>query len=426
MSRWVSGNQFQLLENGEEFFPRVFECIAAAKREVVVETFILFEDKVGEELHAALHQAARRGVQIDLTIDGYGSPDLSPEFISTLTRAGVRVHVFDPGPRLWGWRTNLFRRMHRKIVVVDGERAFVGGINYSADHLADFGPQAKQDYAVEIEGPLVADIHSFVRRALAAGQRNAGASGEAPAGLRERFSERARSVAGTWRRDDVPAPAGDAAALFVTRDNRKHTNDIERHYRAAIRTARQRVVIANAYFFPGYRLLREMRHAARRGVDVHLILQGEPDMAIVKTAASMLYHHLLDAGVRIYEYCDRPLHGKVAVIDDEWATVGSSNLDPLSLALNLEANVMIRDRTFNNDLGSRLDHLMQHSCKQIGRQDLVKPTWWRTLRSYFVFHLLRRYPAWAGWLPAHAPRITPAEVAMPESREPQQRQAKPI
>lgn len=425
MSRWVSGNQFQLLENGEEFFPRVFECIAAARREVVVETFILFEDKVGEELHAALHQAARRGVQIDLTIDGYGSPDLSPEFISTLTRAGVRVHVFDPGPRLWGWRTNLFRRMHRKIVVVDGERAFVGGINYSADHLADFGPQAKQDYAVEIEGPLVADIHSFVRRALAAGQRNAGAGGEAPTGLRERFSERARSVAGTWRRDDVPAPAGDAAALFVTRDNRKHTNDIERHYRAAIRTARHRVVIANAYFFPGYRLLREMRHAARRGVDVHLILQGEPDMAIVKTAASMLYHHLLDAGVRIYEYCDRPLHGKVAMIDDEWATVGSSNLDPLSLALNLEANVMIRDRTFNNDLGSRLDHLMQHSCKQIGRQDLVKPTWWRTLRSYFVFHLLRRYPAWAGWLPAHAPRITPAQAAAPEEREPPP-QAKPI
>jgi phosphatidylserine/phosphatidylglycerophosphate/cardiolipin synthase-like enzyme len=108
-----------------------------------------------------------------------------------------------------------------------------------------------------------------------------------------------------------------------------------------------------------------MRRAARRGVDVRLILQGEPDMPIVKTAASMLYHHLLDAGVRIYEYCDRPLHGKVAVIDDEWATVGSSNLDPLSLSLNLEANVVIRDRAFNQELGDRLDALMQHSCKQI-------------------------------------------------------------
>jgi cardiolipin synthase len=427
MSRWVSGNQFRLLENGEEFFPRVFETIAAAKREVIVETFILFEDKVGEELHAALHAAARRGVQVDLTIDGYGSPDLSPEFISTLTRAGVRIHVFDPGPKLWGWRTNLFRRMHRKIVVVDSERAFVGGINYSADHLADFGPEAKQDYAVEIEGPIVADIDSFVHRALAAGHRNAGA--EPPPGLRERLADRARSMAGTWRSDKVPAPAGEASAFFVTRDNRKHTNDIERHYRAAIRTARHRVVIANAYFFPGYRLIKEMRRASRRGVDVRLILQGEPDMPIVKTAASMLYHHLLDAGVRIYEYCEKPLHGKVAVIDDEWATVGSSNLDPLSLSLNLEANVVIRDRAFNKDLSERLDALMQHSCKQVDRADLVESTWWRKLRSFFVFHLLRRYPAWAGWLPAHAPHLRPAGSLAPGPAKPSSEpvgQAKPV
>ncbi len=413
MSRWVSGNQFRLLENGEEFFPRVFECIAAAQREVVIETFILFEDKVGEDLHAVLHQAARRGVQVDMTIDGYGSPDLSPEFISTLTRAGVRIHVFDPGPKLWGWRTNLFRRMHRKIVVVDGERAFVGGINYSADHLADFGPQAKQDYAVEIEGPLVAEIRTFTYNALAAGQRNAGA--QPPPGLRERFSDRAWSLAGAWRGDNIPAHAGDASALFVTRDNRKHTNDIERHYRAAIRTARQRVVIANAYFFPGYRLIQELRRAARRGVDVRLILQGEPDMAIVKTAASMLYHHLLDAGVRIYEYCERPLHGKVAVIDDEWATVGSSNLDPLSLSLNLEANVVIRDRAFNEALAGRLDRLIRHHCQRIERKDLMESTWWRSVRSYFVFHLLRRYPAWAGWLPAHIPRIAPASTVAPDA-----------
>jgi cardiolipin synthase len=406
MTRWVSGNQFHLLENGEAFFPRVFECIAAARREVVLETFILFEDKVGLGLHAALLAAARRGVQIDVTIDGFGSPDLSPAFISALTDAGVRMHVFDPAPRLWGWRTNVFRRMHRKIVVVDGERAFVGGINYSADHLADYGPEAKQDYAVEVAGPIVAVIHDFARRALAAGQRNASTSFAGQ--LRARLSDRAHTLAQGWRAD--PAPAGDAAAIFVTRDNRHHTTDIERHYRIAIRAARQRVVIANAYFFPGYRLLKEMRRAARRGVEVRLILQGEPDMAIVKTAASMLYHHLLAAGVQIFEYCERPLHGKVAVSDDEWSTVGSSNLDPLSLSLNLEANVIIKDRAFNQLLGARLEHLIQHSCKQIAAADLVESTWWRVLRSFFVFHLLSRYPAWAGWLPAHSPRILLATV----------------
>ena len=193
------------------------------------------------------------------------------------------------------------------------------------------------------------------------------------------------------------------------------TTDIERHYRIAIRAARHRVVIANAYFFPGYRLLKEMRKAARRGVDVRLILQGEPDMAIVKTAASMLYHHLLSAGVQIFEYCERPLHGKVAVSDDEWATVGSSNLDPLSLSLNLEANVIIKDRAFNQHLSARLDHLMQHNCTQIRHSDLVESSWWRMVRSFFVFHLLSRYPAWAGWLPAHTPRILLATAPDAES-----------
>ena len=405
--QWVSGNSFELLENGEEFFPRVFDSIAGARHEVVVETFILFEDKVGLALHAALLAAALRGVQIDLTIDGFGSPDLSAGFIAALTQAGVRVHVFDPAPRLWGMRTNVFRRMHRKIVVIDGRRAFVGGINYSADHLADFGAGAKQDYAVQVEGPIVGQIHTFVHKALAAGQHNAQKSIASPLG--ERLADRAQTLAQGW--NAVPGPAGSAVAVFVTRDNRLHTTDIERHYRIAIRAARARVVIANAYFFPGYRLLKDLRRAARRGVKVQLILQGEPDMAIVKIAANMLYHHLLSAGVQIFEYCEKPLHGKVAVADSEWSTVGSSNLDPLSLSLNLEANVIIRDRAFNQLLGDRLEHLIAHNCKQITAADLVEPTWWRAVRSFFVFHLLSRFPAWAGWLPAHTPRLLPAAAS---------------
>jgi cardiolipin synthase len=397
-TRWVGGNRVTLLINGESFFPRVFECIAAAEREILLETFIWFEDKVGLALHAALLTAARRGVQIDVTVDGYGSPDLSPAFISALTQAGVRVHVFDPSPRLWGYRTNMFRRMHRKIVVIDGTRAFVGGINYAADHLADFGPTAKQDYAVEIEGPLVAQIQHYARSQLLIGQRE-------PPRLRDRlFRHKPPSPVNTT----LPA-AGQVETLFVTRDNREHTSDIERHYRIAIRGARQRIIIANAYFFPGYRLLRQLRRAARRGVDVRLILQGEPDMPIVKIAARLLYHHLLVAGVKIYEYRERPLHGKVALTDDEWSTVGSSNLDPLSLSLNLEANVIIKDRAFNQFLGEHLAQLMQTSCKQILIADVAEAGLWVTVRSFFVFHLLRRYPAWFGWLPAHTPRLTPAE-----------------
>ena len=396
--RWTGGNQLSLLENGEAYFPRVFESIAGAQREVLLETFILFEDAVGMALHAALLGAARRGVTIDITVDGYGSPDLSAAFIDSLRAAGVRIHVFDPAPRLWGLRTNLLRRMHRKIVVVDAERAFVGGINYSIDHLASFGAGAKQDYAVEIEGPLVRHIRGFALRALQDGQ-DARSAGQAAQELRMRYPE----PGGAARH------AGGVVAMFVTRDNGHHPNDIERHYRIAIRSARQRVIIANAYFFPGYRLLREMRRAARRGVLVQLILQGEPDMPIVKTAANLLYHHLLTGGVHIYEYLDRPLHGKVATSDGAWATVGSSNLDPLSLALNLEANVIVHDRQFNQVLTARLNQLMDHSCREINAADLVESGWWRVLRSFFVFYLLRLYPLVALWLPTHVPQLLPAQ-----------------
>jgi cardiolipin synthase len=394
--RWIAGNDIRLLENGEGFFPRVFECIAQAKQEVLLETFILFEDKVGVQLRQALMAAAARGVQVDVTIDGFGSPDLSDDFIQGLRDAGVRIHVFDPGKRLLGWRWNVLRRMHRKIVVIDGALAFVGGINFSADHLADFGPTAKQDYSVEIRGPLVAEIHRFTHTALAQGQRY----------QRQRQWWRSRKQLRSHP-ENLPR-VGSASAMLVVRDNGEHRSDIERHYRIAIRSARERVVIANAYFFPGYRFMKELRRAARRGVDVRLILQGQPDMPIVKTAASMLYHQLLGAGVRIYEYCERPLHGKVALMDDEWSTVGSSNLDPLSLALNLEANVIIRDREFNRHLYQRLEHLMRHSCKQVEADELGEARGWPLVRSFFAYHFTRRYPAWASWLPRHVPRLLPA------------------
>jgi cardiolipin synthase len=137
-----------------------------------------------------------------------------------------------------------------------------------------------------------------------------------------------------------------ARAAFVTWDNRRNRTDIERHYRAAVRSAHRRVLIANAYFFPGYRLLSDLRQAARRGVRLDLILQDQIDMPWAQRASELLYGYLIRAGVRVYEYTERPLHGKVAVVDDYWATVGSSNLDPTSLSLNLEANVVVRDETF--------------------------------------------------------------------------------
>lgn len=387
-SGWVPGNEVRLLENGEQYYPAVFGAIRAAKREVLIETFILFEDKVGFELQQVLIEAAGRGVQVDLTVDGWGSADLSRGYIAKLAQAGVKVRSFDPRPRFLGMRLHMFRRMHRKIVVVDGEIAFVGGINFSADHLGDFGPEAKQDYSVSVRGPLVPKIRRFALEQIGP------------------------EVADRLREEPQAARAGDMDTMLVARDNRKHRDSIERQYRAAIRVARKEVLIANAYFFPGYRLLKELRRAVQRGCRVRLVLQGQPDMKIVKHAAELLHGQLTSAGVEIHEYCKRPLHGKVALVDDNWATVGSSNLDPLSLSLNLEANVIIRSSRFNAELRSNLDRILREDCHQLQPdQVLSRRTWWRVLLDTLAYHLTRRFPAWAGYLPAHS---APLKLAVPE------------
>jgi cardiolipin synthase len=404
-SRWVPGNRITLLENGEGFYPRVFDSIGAAEHEVLLETFIVFDDKVGRELQQALLRAAGRGAKVDVLVDGWGSHDLPSSFMQPLQEAGVKLRSYEPAQRLFGARINMLRRMHRKLVVVDGRRAFVGGLNYSADHLADFGPLAKQDYAVEIEGPLVGQIHAFCRASLAAPQ---------PARrlwLQHWRQRRARDDDfGPSDNTNIAAAEG-ARAAFVTRDNHSHRTDIERHYRAAVRTASQRVLIANAYFFPGYRLLRDLRSAARRGVQVDLVLQGQPDQAWVQRASELLYGYLMRAGVRVYLYSERPLHAKVAVVDDRWATVGSSNLDPTSLSLNLEANIVVRDVAFATRLREQIEHLMQERCERV---QLPTPgplrSAWVALHSLVVYHAMRHLAAWVRRSPNAAPRVVPLQA----------------
>jgi len=386
--RWQGNNRVELLENGEAYFPRVFEAMRQAKSEILLETFIVFEDKVGAELQAVLIDAARRGVRVTASFDGFGCGELSSGYLAALSDAGVHLQMFDPAPKHLGIRTNWFRRLHRKIVVVDGTFAFLGGINFSADHLADFGPEAKQDYSVEVQGPAVTDIHHFAL--LQCGRP-----------VRAKYWWQRRRQ----RRSELAFSDHDGQVRLVYRDNGEHRTDIEEVYRQVLRTAQRRVVIANAYFFPGYRLLREIRNAARRGVEVRLILQGQPDMLVAKLAARMTYDYLLKSGVRIYEYCDRPLHGKVALVDEDWSTVGSSNLDPLSLSMNLEANVLIRDRGFNRQLFERLEDLSDNHCKVMSVDNAPRGRIWHMTVGFLVFHFLRHFPAWAGWLPAHKPRL---------------------
>lgn len=400
IGQWSSGNCVSLLENGEEFFPRIVDLIGEAQQEILIETFILREDKVGNEIKRALIAAAQRGVRVALTVDGYGSFYLSQEYISALTNNGILFCMYDPPPHWISFRTNVFRRLHRKLVVVDGRHAFVGGINLSYNHLCEYGPDGKQDYAVELRGPVVREVRQRAVELL----------------------EDACHISADFHSLETPdnENAGKAQACFVVRDNSDNRSTIESAYIDLVSKSQRQVTIVNAYFFPGYRLLRELRNAARRGVHVRLVIQGKPGSALAQRFSPTLYDFLVESGIEVYEYWERPLHAKVATIDDEWSTVGSSNLDPLSLSLNLEANVFIRDQDFNTHLTERMSALTEHSeIRKVNDQWIKRRTLWKWFRSLMIFHFLRHFPAWVGWLPAHTPRVV-TEPVKPAKAEVQQ------
>lgn len=395
-AHWTSGNSATLLENGEDFFPRIIDAVENAKHEILVETFILRDDKVGQNVKRALISAANRGVVVALSIDGYGSYFLPTSFIDELTDAGIIFCMYDPPPKWISFRTNLFRRLHRKLLVADGKCAYVGGINLSFNHLWEYGPNGKQDYAVELFGPIVFQIRRFMIYQL-----------------RNHF--KVDTEFPSLPRPGAVTSGTIADVQFLTRDNQYHATDIENAYLTRIAKAKQRIIIANAYFFPGYRLLRELRNAARRGVRVKLVIQGKPGSTLAMKTAPMLYEFLVESNIEVYEYWERQYHGKIAAIDDDWSTVGSSNLDPLSLSLNLEANVVIRSNEFNSEVASRIEALIQQSeIRKINDSWIHRRTLWKWFRTLLVFHFLRHFPAWVGWLPAHTPRIRTGTSEDPE------------
>lgn len=362
-----------LLKGSEALFPALIEAIANARAEVLLETYIFEFARAAIPVADALEDAARRGVTVRVVVDGVGTGDVPAEWQQRWRAAGVRWHVFNPAR---GWRLLLpkrWRRLHRKLCVVDGAIGFCGGINLLDDYFdPNYGAleQPRFDFAVRASGPLVADMHATMTRLwmrLVAAQEaeqfevarafhavlDAASAGTdmAQEGMKGELDQQARRVGATANED-----RGVFAAL-VLRDNVRFRRSIEGNYRLAISLARSEILIANAYFVPGVQLQRALVRAAQRGVRVTLLLQGRYEYFMQYHASRAVYRAMLDEGIEIIEYDASFLHAKVAVMDTEGgaiATVGSSNLDPLSLLLAREANVFVRDDAFATELRTHL------------------------------------------------------------------------
>jgi cardiolipin synthase len=401
--RWIGGNEVRLHEGGDQLFPAMQAALARARQEVWLATYIFHDDDAARGIADALAAAARRGVMVHLVVDGFGCMATLPTLRAWLAGSGARLEVFRPIDRWFHWlQPRQLRRLHQKLLVVDDTVAFVGGINIIDDrHDVNHGwtEMARLDFAVEVIGPLAGPVRHAARAMWARSHLGHGWPREAERLLTsptpvDRTLRLLRTLGASPRPPRAPRDTRPMRAAFVVRDNVGQRRAIERRYIDAMRQARERIDIAVPYFYPGGRFRRTLRDAAARGVRVRLLLQGKVDYPFAALAARALYDELRANGVRVYEYTPSFLHAKVARVDDRWATVGSSNIDPLSLLLNLEANVIVRDPAFTATLGARLDRAFEAATEITQTQPIAG--WRRWLRRGLVAWVAHTYLRLAG------------------------------
>jgi cardiolipin synthase len=316
---FVPGNRVTVLVDGRAFFDGVLAAIASAQRNILVETYILRADKTGWRVAAALAERAQAGVEVAVSYDAYGSIGLDRTLIEYLNKAGVKTLEFRPisvWRGIWPWR----KRNHRKSVIVDTRIGIVGGQNLCDDYASiEDGGKGWRDTAVQIEGPSVAQLEAMFRRMW---HENEGdqliTASQSPPTFSEGHNVR-----------------------FLGNFARRDRSFIRRAYILAILGAEKHIRICNAYFVPDRVITRALIRAAKRGVNVEIIIGAATDVTAVLHMSRGMYSRFLVNGIKVYEWSDRILHAKTAVIDNEWSTIGSSNLDNLSSFRNLEVNATI-------------------------------------------------------------------------------------
>lgn len=369
------GNRLTLLRSGDEYFPALEAAIEEAQYSIHIETYIFADDTAGRRIAGALLAAAARGVRTDVIVDGFGSKRFLGTLSDVLAAGEVRVLVFRSDIYPWNFGRHGLRRMHRKLAVIDGSVAFVGGINIIDDMHTPGHTPPRFDYAVRVEGPVLEIVRDQADQLWTltawANLRQEWASGPTPGPRSSRV------------------PQGFQRAAFLARDNFQHRSDIEDAYLDAIEAAEEEILIASAYFFPGRRFRRALTQAAARGVRVVLLLQGRVEYVLLHYASRALYGALLDAGVEIHEYTRSFLHAKVAVVDGQWATVGSSNIDPFSLLLGREANIVADDRRFAHELRESLQRAMADGAEPVVRQRWRRQPLLRRVKIWIAYGIAR-------------------------------------
>ncbi len=360
-----SSEKIELVHSGSDFFDRLRYLIAHATSEVHLQTYIFENDATGKEVAKALKEAASRNVKVYVLLDGYGSSSLSAHFINDLIAHGINVRFFAPFFSMNS--IYLGRRLHHKVAVADGEIALVGGINIADKYRGTQTEQPWLDYAVQIKDAGMATHLERLCKMI--------------------YSKKSReSISVTKNRFRL---SKGVSAHIVQNDWLHRKNEIYDAYTNAIENAKKEITILGSYFFPGRRLSKALYGASRNGVKVKLILSGVSDVPLARRATNHLYTSLIKGNIELYEWKNSVLHGKVATVDQNWATVGSFNLNHLSAYGSIELNIELISKEFSTTMAASLEGVIA-KCEKITVDTLkTRGNLFARILNWSVYRLVR-------------------------------------
>lgn len=376
---FVACKKVKLVRGGREYFDLLQELIGKARESIHLQTYIFDDDETGETIALALKEAANRNVQVFLLVDGYASQVMAQSFIDDLRASGIHFRFFEP---LFKSRNFYFgRRLHRKLFVVDAAYAVTGGVNITNRYNDMPGKPAWLDFALYTEGEIARQLCVLCRKTWKART------------MAETKSPCEKKIAGN-------SPATDGKARVSMRQNDWLTgkNEISTSYQHMLRDAEKQVIILCSYFLPGKLIRQQMTEAIKRGVTIKVIAASFSDVMLAKRAERWLYDWMLRNGIELYEYQDNVLHGKLAVCDDSWMTIGSYNINDLSAYASIELNLTVVAPDFVTNTRQVLDVLMNQHCKKITSDEhrktsniLIRFTRWISYRTVRLLLFLFTY-----------------------------------
>ncbi|GGC34421.1 cardiolipin synthase B [Parapedobacter defluvii] len=350
---YFPNHKVRLLTGGETFFSLLVQLIGRAQESIHLQVYIYEADETGQLVADALIAAAKRGVNVHVLVDGYGSQRLKKGFTSQFAKHGVHFRVFEP--LFKSKHFYIGRRMHQKLLVVDARYAAVTGANIGDRYNDKPGRPAWLDFALCVEG----DVAQKLCELCWAMWKN---------------FRRVRGVPKQCKPSAITIDFGyeDNCAVRMRRNDWvRRKSDITRTYREIFRDAREQVILLSSYFLPGTTVRRDMSMAVKRGVKIQLIVCSRMDVPLVKDAERSMYEWLLRHGIEIYEYTGDMLHGKLATCDDEWMTIGSFNVNDLSARVSIELNLDVRGKAFVRRTIRELTHLMETQCLRVSANDFA-------------------------------------------------------